>query len=41
MISEEEFAAIRACVAKGFGFVASSYLCDALAEETKIGVDST
>jgi tRNA A37 threonylcarbamoyladenosine dehydratase len=40
MISEEEFAAIRACVAKAFGFVASSYLCDALAEEPKIVVDS-
>jgi len=40
MISEEEFAAIRACVAKAFGFAASSYLCDALAEEPKIVVDS-
>jgi len=30
MISEEEFAAIRACVAKAFGFVASSQILDAL-----------
>jgi hypothetical protein len=41
MISEEEFATIRACVAKAFGFVASSYLCEALAEEPRIMVDST
>jgi uncharacterized protein YifN (PemK superfamily) len=35
MISEEEFAAIRACVAKAFGFVASSYICDATTPELK------
>jgi hypothetical protein len=40
MISEEEFAAIRACVAKAFGFVASSYISAALAKESKIRVDS-
>jgi len=40
MISEEEFVAIRACVAKAFGFGGSSYLCDAPAEKLKIGVDS-
>jgi len=39
MISEEELAAIRTCVAKAFGFAASSYICGALAEESKMGVD--
>jgi len=39
MISEEEFAAIRACVAKAFGFSAGSYICDALTKESKIAVD--
>ena len=39
MISEEEFAAIRACVAKAFGFSPSSYICDARNEESKIAVD--
>jgi uncharacterized protein YifN (PemK superfamily) len=39
MISEEEFAAIRACVAKAFGFAASSYICDALTNESKITID--
>ncbi len=41
MISKEEFAAIRACVANAFGFVASAYICDALAPESEIVVDST
>jgi hypothetical protein len=35
MISEDEFRAIRACVAKAFGFGASSYICDASIEESK------
>lgn len=39
MISEEEFTAIRACVAKAFGFSAGSYIRDALAKESKIEVD--
>jgi uncharacterized protein YifN (PemK superfamily) len=39
MISEEEFAAIRTCVEKAFGFSASSYIRDALFEEPKIRVD--
>jgi uncharacterized protein YifN (PemK superfamily) len=39
MISEEELAAIRACVAKAFGFSASSYIRDELSKESQIRVD--
>lgn len=40
MISEDEFRAIRACVAKAFGFAPGSNISDVFAEESKISVDS-
>jgi hypothetical protein len=41
MITEEELTAIRACVAKAFGFAASAHICEAHAQESKIVVDAS